>query len=203
MINLGGTSCNNLKDLCIPMKLVRLIKMCLKETYSRVPAGKHLSNIFPIRNGLKQEDALSLLLFDFTLEKAIRRVQVHHDVLKLNGTHQLLIYAGDNNKLGWCVHTVKNTEVLVVAGGQIGIEVNANKTKCMVMSRDQNEGWRRNTKTDNTSLEREEEFKYLGTSLRFKILFRKILRADRSQGMLAIIRCRIFCLPFPVQKYKD
>ena len=46
MINLGGTSCNNLKDLCIPMKLARLIKMCLKETYRRVPAGKHLSNIY-------------------------------------------------------------------------------------------------------------------------------------------------------------
>jgi hypothetical protein len=47
------------------MKLVRLIKMCLTETYSRVRVGKHLSDMFPIKNGLKQGDALSPLLFNF------------------------------------------------------------------------------------------------------------------------------------------
>jgi hypothetical protein len=52
----------------IPMKLVRLIKMCLNETYSKVHIGKHLSDTFPIQNGLKQGDALTLLLFNFALE---------------------------------------------------------------------------------------------------------------------------------------
>jgi hypothetical protein len=42
----------------IPMKLVRLIKMCLSETYTRVQVGKYLSDTFPIKNGLKQGDAL-------------------------------------------------------------------------------------------------------------------------------------------------
>jgi hypothetical protein len=51
----------------IPMKMVRLIKMCLNETYSRFRVGKHLSDIFPIRSGLKQEDVLSPLLFNFSL----------------------------------------------------------------------------------------------------------------------------------------
>ena len=92
---------------------------------------------------------------------------MHHDVLKLNGTHQLLVYAEDN-KLGWRVHTVKNTEALVVAGEQIGVEVNANKTKCMVTSRDQDAGRSHSIKTDNSSLEREEEFRYLGTTLRVR-----------------------------------
>jgi hypothetical protein len=57
------------------MKLVRLIKMCLNETYSKVRIGKHLSDGFPIQNGLKQGDALSPLLFNFALEYAIRKVQ--------------------------------------------------------------------------------------------------------------------------------
>jgi hypothetical protein len=58
------------------MKLVRLIKMCLNETYSKVRIGKHLPDSFLIENGLKQGDALSPLLFNFALEYAIRKVPV-------------------------------------------------------------------------------------------------------------------------------
>jgi len=53
---------NNLIEFGIPMKLVRLIKMCVNETYISVEVGKHLSDMFPIRNGFKQEDALLPLL---------------------------------------------------------------------------------------------------------------------------------------------
>jgi hypothetical protein len=57
------------------MKPVRLIKMCLSETYNKVRIGKYLSDNFPIQNGLKQGDALSPLLFNFALEYAIKRFQ--------------------------------------------------------------------------------------------------------------------------------
>ena len=75
----------------IPKKPVRLIKVCLNETYSRVRVRKHSSDVFPIRNGLKEGDASSPLLFNFTVQYAIRSVQLHQDGLKLNGTHQLLV----------------------------------------------------------------------------------------------------------------
>ena len=86
---------------------VRLIKMSLTETYSRVWVGKNVSDRFPIRNGFKQGDALSPLLFNFVLEYTIRRVQVNQDGMKLNGAHQLLACANDVNILGRGIHTLK------------------------------------------------------------------------------------------------
>ena len=81
---------NILIEFGIPMNLVRLIEMCLNETYSRVHGGKHLSDMFPIKNGLKQGYALLLLLFNFALDYAIRSVQVNQEDLKLGSTHQFL-----------------------------------------------------------------------------------------------------------------
>ena len=57
-----------LVEFGIPRKLVRLIKMSLTETYSRVQVGKNVYDRFPIRNGLKQGDALTPMLFNFALE---------------------------------------------------------------------------------------------------------------------------------------
>ena len=120
----------------IPMKLAGLIKMCLSESYSRVLADKHLSDIFPVKNGLNQGDDLSPLLFNFALEYVSRRVQVNQDELKMNGTHQFLVNADAVNTLGGSVHAVKkNTGVLVVAI-KIRLEVNAYKTKYVVIHGD-------------------------------------------------------------------
>ena len=83
---------------------------------------------------------------------------------------ELLMYCGIINSLtklhlvGYC-YRVKNIEILVVAGKEIGLEVNAVKTKYMVMSRDRNAGRRHSIKADFKSFERMGEFKYLRTTL--------------------------------------
>ena len=64
-------------EFSIPRKLVSLVKMSLTETCSRVRVGKNVSDRFPVRNGLKQGDALSPMLFNFAVECAIRSFQVN------------------------------------------------------------------------------------------------------------------------------
>jgi hypothetical protein len=119
--------------------------------------------MFPIKNSFKQGHSLSPLLFNFAFEEAVRRGQKNQDGLQLNGTHQLLVYADGVNILEGRVHTIQvNTRASVFASKEIGLEVNANKTKYMVMSRNLNTGRSHTMKVDNSSLERVEEFKYLG-----------------------------------------
>jgi hypothetical protein len=117
--------------------------------------------MFPIKNDLKR-DTLSQSLFNFALGYAIRRVQENLDGLKLNGTHQLLVYV---SILGRSTHTtMKNTEAGVVASKETGLEVNADKTKYMAMSRSfcrtrsQYKDW-------YLSFERVEQVKYLGATV--------------------------------------
>jgi hypothetical protein len=111
----------------IPRKLVWLIKMCLNETYSRVHTGKNLSNKFLIQNGLKQGNALSPLLFNF-------RICYQEVPRKLGRTGiewgtsfwpmlMTLIFLGQN------IDTIqKNTEALLDARKEVGLEVNPEET---------------------------------------------------------------------------
>jgi hypothetical protein len=70
-----------------------------------------------------------------------------------------------------------------VASKEIGLEVDSDKTKCMVMSRDQTAGRRDSMKTDNRSIERVEEFKYLGTTLTNQNSIQKEIKSRLKSGI--------------------
>jgi hypothetical protein len=149
---------------------------------AKVHIGKHLSDSFPIQNGLKQGDALSQLFLNFTLAYSIRKVQENQLGLKLNGTLQLLAYA-DVNLLGDNLDTIKkSTETLIDASKEVGLEINVEKTKFMLLSRHQNVGQNRDIKIANRSSANVSQFKYLGTTVTNQNFFQEEIKRRLSSG---------------------
>jgi hypothetical protein len=118
------------------------------------------------------------LLFNFALGYAIRRVQDKQEGLKLNGTHQLLAYAGDVSILGENKDTMqKNTKALLDAG----LEVNSEKTKYMLMAR-KKAGQKHRIKIVDRSLEGVTKFKYLGTTLTDQNCMQEEIKSRLNSG---------------------
>jgi hypothetical protein len=103
--------------------------------------------------------------------------------LKLNGTHQLLAYSNDVNLLGDNIDTInKNTDTLIDASKEVGLEVNAEKTKYMLVSRDQNAGQDQDIKIGNRSFENVAQFKYLGTTVTNRNLIQGEIKRRLNSG---------------------
>jgi hypothetical protein len=126
--------------------------------------------------------ALLPLLFNFALEYAIRRVQKNQEGLKLNGTHQLL-GCDDVNILGENMDTIQeSTEALLNAGKEVGLGVNPEKTKYVMMSRCRKAGQKHGIKIVNRSFRDVAKFKYLGTTLTDVNCMNKEIKSRLNSG---------------------
>jgi hypothetical protein len=106
-----------------------------------------------------------LCLWSSLYGEAIRKVREHQVGLKLNGTHQLLVYADDVNMLGDNINTIKkNTQTLIASKG-VGLEVNTEKTRYVLLSHHQNAGQNHDINTANASFENVAQFKYWVTTI--------------------------------------
>ena len=124
--------------------------------------------------------------------------------MKLNRTHQLLVCADGVNILGGSVHIIeKNAETLVVATKENGPGVNSDKLKYMVMSRDRNAGRNHSIMIDNSSFERLEEFKYLGTTLTNQNSIQEDIKEQiYVRECLLFFGAEFFVFQFAIQKYR-
>jgi hypothetical protein len=113
----------------------------------------------------------------------VRKVQENQVGLKPNGTHQLLAYADDVNLLRDNIDTIKkNTETLIDASKEVGLEISVAKTEYMLVSRHQNVGQNRDIKIANRSFENVSQFKYLRTTVTNQNLIQEEIKRRVNSG---------------------
>ena len=148
------------------------------KTYSRVLVGRHLFGMFPVQNGLKNSTCFNAMAFQLCC--SLCHWEGSQNGLKLNGTHQFQPHLHYNNILCGSLHAVKGNRNLVVVSKGMSLEINADRTKYMVMSRYRNAG--RGHDIDNSSFERAEDFKYLGTYLPYQNVIQEEIRSRLKSG---------------------
>lgn len=151
--------------LGVPAKLVRLVEMTLKKTRGKISLAGAKSREFNVARGLRQGDALSCMLFNLTLERVIRKIEINPGGTLLNRTVQYLAYADDLDILSRNERGMKEAlEELTEESLKAGLCINKDKTKYMLMNRAQRSSVNQ-IMVGRYSFENVACFKYLGSIL--------------------------------------
>ena len=154
----------NLLTLGIPNKLVKMIKMTLNSTIARVAIYGEVTESFEINTGVRQGDALSTLLFNLTLEAAIRKLQLR-GCLNTKSV-QICAYADD---IVICARSrnalIETLNKLEREAGAVGLHINDQKTKYMVCARTGIRDHASELRVGSHTFEKVDNFIYLGSEI--------------------------------------
>ncbi|KAL4141760.1 hypothetical protein QTP88_004336 [Uroleucon formosanum] len=184
---------NTLIYFGIPKKYVNMVKLCNNKTECKVKFLGELSSTFEVKSGLRQGDALSPTLFNLGLEKVIREIN-HSHLVEVVDKEIILAYADDIVILGNTRQDITQTmSNLVTASKRMGLCINEEKTKFMVLSRRRED--QPNLQVDNFTFESVESFKYLGSSnidpdLNYKIINNNMAHQNVNKTSTSVARKR-------------
>ena len=159
--------CKVMKELGFESKLITLVYATLNSSCSRIKVQNDFFNTFVTKEGLRQGDALSTLLFNVALEGAIRRAHIQKSNTLATNWSQILGFADDLN-----LDSQKQTEVekvftiQVVEAGMSGLKINIEKTKYMSSNRATSQQQNKGVNFESYEFEKVDEFQYLGVSIR-------------------------------------
>lgn len=173
-----------LNMLHVPPKLIRLIKLCLKDSQAKVKVQGNLSESFEIKEGLRQGDPLSTSLFNLILEWIIRQVKAVRKGTILNRTTQILAYADDLVIISRNKSELQEVFIqLEEAAKKVGLSINQNKSKFMITARGGRE--EHDLVINQNVFEKIGSFRYLGAVVTEK----NILQDDIETRISAGNRC--------------
>lgn len=160
---------NAMREIGIPTKLINMAKMTMTDITSRVRIRNDMSPTFEVLNGLRQGDALAPLLFNIVLHKAIKDAGQDQNTMILNNSTQLLGYADDIGIVGRTRNDMEAAFLNIErAAKTIGLHINEDKTKAMVMARTGNPAPGVAMPVEQYTFEVCNNFTYLGSSINNK-----------------------------------
>ena len=196
----------------VPEKIVRLVQMTMSQVLCQVKVGGLLSDPFETARGLRQGDALACLLFNIALEKAIRDSKITTSGNLFNRMVQILGYADDIDIAARSVAEMRKSFLeLERAAKNVGLEINASKTKVMMASTSEARirGIGSRISTGNHNFEVVQEFKYLGSLVNKNNDFsteikKRILLANGCYfGMIKYLKSKILSRATKIKLYKS
>jgi RNAse (barnase) inhibitor barstar len=196
-------------QLGIPTKLVRLVKACVQKSKCKVKFNGELSEDFSVETGLRQGDALSPTLFNIALESVVREVLDDVTGLRIGEGHQITLaaYADDIIIIGETEEDLKwSAEKLISKGKEIGLQVNEEKTKYLIVSR--REQVQNSLVVGGFTFERVSNFKYLGVDVNQQAnsheeIKRRITAGNKSYfALVPVFKSRLISKNTKIRLYK-